>query len=1341
MTVAVRAPARPLILALIAAMAIAILPAGAAKPVLAAGTISLAALDVAYTQDFDTLAATGTSSAVPLGWDFAEAGTNANTTYAASNGTPNTGDTYSFGDGGVAERAFGGLLSGSLVPTVGASFTNDTGSTIGSAAIAYTGEQWRIGTAAREDRLDFQYSTNATSLTTGTWTDLDALDFVAPTTTGTLGPLNGNAAANRTAKSGSIGGLTLASGSTIWIRWTDFNATTADDGLAVDDFNLTPSAAPPGDDAPFVDSVTPINGATDVPVNAPIEILFSEPVTVDPDAAILSCQEDAPFAQTEDPADDPAQFEFAYVPPLPAGATCSYTIDATKVHDVDSDDLPDAMAEDLTISFTVATPIVVSDDVKISQVYGGGGNAGATYRNDFIELFNRSAADVSVAGWSVQYASSAGTSWQVTPLTGSVPAGKHYLIQEAAGTGGTLSLPNPDAIGTIAMAAGSGKVALVASTTPLTGACPSSAAILDLVGYGTANCFEGAGAAPLLTNTTAALRNAEGASDTDNNAIDFTVGDPNPRPSHDADPRVASTFPANAATGVPRWANLTITFTEPVSVADDWFSISCATSGSHTATVSGGPGSFTLNPSSDFLGGESCSVTVVAAKVTDQDSDDPPDEMAANHVFGFVVAPDIACGASATFIHQVQGTGLASPMVNATVEIEGVVVGAYPGSNGFQGLHVQEEDADQDADPASSEGIFIFEPNGGASYAVGDQVRIKGRVTEFNTSGVTLTELTNLNNLVVCATGQTVTPAGVSLPFSSLTFAERYESMLVAIDQELSVTETFTLGRFGEVVLSSGGRLITPTNVVAPGAPAIAMQAANDRNRIVLDDGDNRQNLDPTVYPTGGLSASNTLRIGDTTDGGTFVLEQRFGVYRLQPTATLPTFHATNPRPASPDAVGGSFKVASMNVLNYFTTLDSNPGSGNGPDICGPTGGLECRGANTAFELDRQRAKILSALLGLDADVVGLMEIENNDHEAVADLVEGLNDVLGHGTYDFIDTGTIGTDAIKVAFIYQPASAVPVGDYAILDQSVDPRFLDTRNRPALAQTFESTATGGQLTVIVNHLKSKGSECAGDPDTGDGQGNCNQTRVAAAEALVDWIAGDPTDSGDRDAIVIGDLNSYAEEDPIGVFEAAGYENMIRTFLGEDAYSFVFQGQSGYLDHALARATLPAQVTGTTEWHINSDEPIVLDYNTDFKSDNHVETLFAPHAYRSSDHDPVLVGAELLAYDFGGFQSPASPTGVTLIKAGQTLPVRFSLGGNRGLAVLDGDPIFQRTDCTSGVAIDPPVTAVAAEPFSYSAATDTYKFAWKTKKAWSTWCGTLTVALADGTSEELDVRFTK
>ena len=200
-------------------------------------------------------------------------------------------------------------------------------------------------------------------------------------------------------------------------------------------------------------------------------------------------------------------------------------------------------------------------------------------------------------------------------------------------------------------------------------------------------------------------------------------------------------------------------------------------------------------------------------------------------------------------------------------------------------------------------------------------------------------------------------------------------------------------------------------------------------------------------------------------------------------------------------------------------------------------------------------------------------------------------------------------------------------------------------------------------------------------------------------------------------------------------------MIRTFLGDEAYSFVFQGQSGYLDHALADATLPAQVTGTTEWHINADEPIVLDYNTDFKSAGHVETLYAPNAYRSSDHDPVLVGADLLAYDFGGFLSPASASGVTTIKAGQTLPVRFSLGGDRGLAVLYGDPHLPAHELLvrSGDRLADHGRrrrAVLVFPGHRH-----YKFVWKTQKSWANWCGTLTVVFADGTSEELDVSFTK
>ena len=299
------------------------------------------------------------------------------------------------------------------------------------------------------------------------------------------------------------------------------------------------------------------------------------------------------------------------------------------------------------------------------------------------------------------------------------------------------------------MSGTAGKVALVRTTTALSGACPTSADIVDLVGYGGANCFEGSGPTPPLSNTTAALRLDDGATDTDDNAADFVIGVPNPRPSKEPAPAVASTFPANTATGVATWTTLTVNFSEPVNVTGDWFTLVCATSGTHAVTVAGANTTFLLDPTVDFTGGESCTLTVVAANVTDQDADDPPDAMAADHVVTFSVASDVTCGAPATPIHDVQGAGLASPITGQVVEIEGVVVGAYPGANGFQGFHVQEEDVDADGDPATSEGLFIFEPNGGATYAVGDQVRVRGRVTEFTTTGVTLTELTNLNNLEV----------------------------------------------------------------------------------------------------------------------------------------------------------------------------------------------------------------------------------------------------------------------------------------------------------------------------------------------------------------------------------------------------------------------------------------------------------------------------------------------------------------------------------------------------------------------------------------------------------------
>ncbi|MFT5196284.1 MAG: putative extracellular nuclease, partial [Candidatus Promineifilaceae bacterium] len=241
--------------------------------------------------------------------------------------------------------------------------------------------------------------------------------------------------------------------------------------------------------------------------------------------------------------------------------------------------------------------------------------------------------------------------------------------------------------------------------------------------------------------------------------------------------------------------------------------------------------------------------------------------------------------------------------------------------------------------------------------------------------------------------------------------------------------------------------------------------------------------------------------------------------------------------------------------------------------------------------------------------------------------VNGLNAATAPDTYAIVDPGvaTIGTDAIAVGLIYKPATATPQGSSAILDSSVDARFVDTKNRPALAQTFIDNNTGGVFTVAVNHLKSKGSNCddLGDPDLGDGAGNCNLTRKAAAEALVDWLAGDPTGSGDSDVLIIGDLNSYDKEDPINALINGDYTDLENQFGGEYAYSYVFGGQLGYLDYALANSDLLPEVTGAAAWHINSDEPDLLDYDTTFKKDAQ-DALYEPNAYRASDHDPIVIG---------------------------------------------------------------------------------------------------------------------
>jgi predicted extracellular nuclease len=581
------------------------------------------------------------------------------------------------------------------------------------------------------------------------------------------------------------------------------------------------------------------------------------------------------------------------------------------------------------------------------------------------------------------------------------------------------------------------------------------------------------------------------------------------------------------------------------------------------------------------------------------------------------------CVATVTLvkIHEVQGAGAASPLVGQTVAIEGIVVGDFQddvGANGdLNGFFVQEEDADADTDPATSEGVFVFQgSNPTVDVAIGDHVRVEGSVSEYFGD----TQITSFSGVTVNSSGNPLPTVSVlSMPVAQLDDFEAYEGMYVTFPQTLFIAEFFNFDRFGEIVLTTE-RQFQATATYEPGsAEAANLIVANSLARITLDDGRTNQNPDPAIHPNGlEFNLDNLFRGGDTVENVTGVINYAFGRYRIQPTQGADYTNA-NPRTLDHDPVGGNLKVASFNVLNYFTTLDNSS--------CPYSAG--CRGADNAEEFTRQRDKIIAAIAEMDADVVGLIEIENHpDDVPTADLVSGLNDVMGAGTYEYVATGAIGTDAIRQAFIYKPDSVSLVGSFAVLD---DPSFTDplgygeAKSRPALAQTFVVNDTGGVFTAVVNHLKSKGSSC-GPGDDDPQAASCNLTRTLGAQALVSWLATDPTGSGDEDFLIIGDLNAYDKEDPIDALIAGGYADLVYHFVGEDAYSYVFDGQLGYLDHALSIAELTDEVTGTTIWHINSDEPDLIDYDTSFKRPAQ-DAIYAPDAFRSSDHDPVIVGLEL------------------------------------------------------------------------------------------------------------------
>jgi predicted extracellular nuclease len=448
----------------------------------------------------------------------------------------------------------------------------------------------------------------------------------------------------------------------------------------------------------------------------------------------------------------------------------------------------------------------------------------------------------------------------------------------------------------------------------------------------------------------------------------------------------------------------------------------------------------------------------------------------------------------------------------------------------------------------------------------------------------------------------------------------------VSIEGELVIVDTYDLMRWGEVKVARD-RLSIPTNHIDPNdadprensiaggsnvAAVTAAQKQNDRGVLILDDGFRDQNtFPPRLFPELGGSLP-TIRTGSVIEGVSGELQQRSKNVVLVPSAPLTWTPAD--RPARPVLGEAGLTVACFNVLNYFTTVAD--------------GTSDARGASTQAELQRQQAKLVAAMVAMQADVIGVMELENSA-AAEEPLVAALNQAVGAevfracGVPARFRSAPGGSDAIRVGLIYRSDRVVPVGGVSV----VSDRAFGLARAP-LVQTFTAGVSSKPFTVVVNHLKSKGGSDDADrenKDRGDGQGAYTAARRAQALALCAFV--EEREQADEDAriLLIGDFNAYAQEDPIDALRAAGLVDLRERFGGtgqggEQDYSYVYFGQSGTLDYAFGTEAMAADVTGVATWHINADEPRALDYNQEYNP----EVLYRPDAFRSSDHDPVLIG---------------------------------------------------------------------------------------------------------------------
>lgn len=428
--------------------------------------------------------------------------------------------------------------------------------------------------------------------------------------------------------------------------------------------------------------------------------------------------------------------------------------------------------------------------------------------------------------------------------------------------------------------------------------------------------------------------------------------------------------------------------------------------------------------------------------------------------------------------------------------------------------------------------------------------------------------------------------------------ASQYDGKLVELNQTLYVTNTSNWNKYGEITLSSK-RLISPTEVALPGSAEYRnIVAENEFDQLILSDESSKQYPTPRPWTGDG----DYIRTGAYTNKvvGVFTIEE-YG-YTITPTE-VPVFEG-NERPTKVTGLGDyDVKVCGFNLKIYIATEwdgDYGPAS--------------------AAEAEKQHTKIVKALAAIDADVFGLVEVQQGQ-VALEKLANALNEIDPSAQYTYINDGTqvYGTYT-KAGYLYKASKVKPIRQLQSNDTGVKHRKK--------AQGFEVLTTGEKFVYMINHFKAKSGKGSGDnADKGDGQSTYNGDRVREATAVVTFAKSCATYFGDEDVLVMGDLNAYSMEDPIRIFTDAGYTNLIKEFEGAGGYTYSYRGAVGCLDHALANAAIESQVTGCEVFHINADEASVFGYDGYSYQDN---------MYRSSDHDPVVVGLRL------GYGTPTDNT---------------------------------------------------------------------------------------------------